>query len=368
MITYAEHKKKAKKVKIPVAGVTLRDVAKACGLSVYPVSRALNGKSGVTAETLDKVRKAARELGYNHAQNDLARRLSMRKSGETVKNNIIGLLMPKELGSSHFHFELFQGVAHELSNLGYGLLMVPAYNLQENKPIEAILPPSIMRGEVDGLIIHQGFDEEHINKLRNNTGFGDRPIVAMSEAYEQGPAVLRDERGGAKLALSHLISQGHKKIIYFYYDTEKYPCSERLAGYIEACEDAGVDSGEYLVGVKFDPKKTIDKILQQALDKHPDATALMALNDPNAIESCYALQRIGKQVPLDISVIGWDDSDPYLDAEGSNQLTSIHFDLDKIGSDSAKLLISIIEGKESADKRIIIPATLKIRKTTTIIN
>lgn len=346
------------------SSVTLRDVAEACGLSVFPVSRALNGKPGVTPETLKKVRKVAKELGYNQSQNDLARRLAMRKSGQKAINHVISLIMPNHLEKSNFFFELFRGISEEISTSGYGLLLLPNYDPIEGRKISVRFPLSVVRGEVDGLIIHSKLPEESLNRLRYDTGFRESPIVTINSKMGDYPSILRDEHKGAKLAMEHLLALGHRRIMYFSKDSEQYPENDRLKGYQEACKNTGISLSECLIPIPITYDRLMEEPLRTAANKHPEATALLAHNDPAAVRACYILQSLGKQIPEDISVIGWDDSDPFQDVTGKNILTSVRYDIAGIGRQTARKLIDMIEGNDDNKQKTLIPGSLIIRGST----
>jgi DNA-binding LacI/PurR family transcriptional regulator len=346
------------------SAVTLRDVAKACGLSVYPVSRALSGKPGVTPETLAKVRKAADELGYNYGQNDLARRLAMRKSGETPVNHVVGLLMPNHVEEVNFFFSMFRGISTEISAGGYGLLMLPTYDQAEHRELTITFPPSVMRGEVDGLIAHTSLSDELLSYLREDTGFGKRPIIGLTANIKGCPSILPDVRLGAKLALEHLLALGHRRILYFHKDERQYPGNERLAGYQDACQGAGLEPINCLIPVSIPLDHLIEQPLRQAIAEHPEATALLTHNDPVAISACYIMQNLGLRIPEDISVVGWDDTDPFPDATGENMLTSIHYDILAMGRLAARQLIARIEGRATDEAPLTMPPTLMPRGST----
>ena len=89
-----------------------------------------------------------------------------------------------------------------------------------------------------------------------------------------------------------------------------YPSDERLAGYGEACAAAGAARDECLLRVGIADDHHVVEPLREALRRHPEATALLTLNDPNALHACYALERMGVRIQDDISVVGWDDTDP----------------------------------------------------------
>ncbi len=341
--------------------VTLRDVARACGLSVYPVSRVLNGKYASAPETAEKIRRVAAELGYNQAQNDLARRLSLRKSGENPISHVIGLLMPNHLEKVNFFFSMFRGISEEISSAGYGLLMLPTYDLVEHCGVPVQFPPSVMRGEVDGFIVHSGMSNEMLNYLRNDTGFGNIPIVTITSKMDSCPAVLRDERLGAKLAMEHLLSLGHRRILYVSKNPQQYPENERLAGYGDACAAAGLSLSDCLIPLGIIHDFLLEEPLRNAIKNHPDATALLTLNDPVAIAACYLLQGMGMNIPGNFSVVGWDDSDPFPDTTGKNLLTSIRYDIIDMGRQAAKKLIRLIENPGNAGTDIVMAPTLMVR-------
>ncbi len=341
--------------------VTLRDVARACGLSVYPVSRALNGCPGVTAETVMKVQKVATELGYKYAQNDLARRLSLRKTGETPISHVIGLMMPNHLEKVNFFFSIFRGISEEISSAGYGLLMLSTYDPIEHRSVSVQFPPSVMRGEVDGFIVHSGMSCEMLDYLRNETGFGNRPILTINYRMDNCHTILRDERLGAKLAMEHLLSFGHRRILYISKNRHEYPENERLAGYGDACAAVGLNLSDCLIPFDIIHDFLLEEPLRNAVKNHPDATALLTHNDPAAIAACYLLQGMGMNIPENFSVVGWDDSDPFPDATGKNILTSVQYDIIDMGRQAAKNLIRLIENPGNVGADIVMPPTLMVR-------
>jgi DNA-binding LacI/PurR family transcriptional regulator len=346
--------------------VTLRDVAKACGLSVYPVSRALAGCPGTVPETVEKIKRVAAELGYRKEQNHLARRLALSKSGKKPACKVVGILFPGNFGRVNYFFTLFRGAMGEMSSLGNSLLTIPTYDLAERKPLNITFPPAVERGEVDGLLVHLAIDANHLRYLREETTFGNRPIVVMCVPEPGIPSVFCDEKEGARLALSHLLSLGHRRILHFQRPTLGFPLTVRMEGYAVACSQAGLDMDSCLIPVPIGRDHEVDPLLEHALRRHPDATALMALNDPNALLACYACQRLGLRIPDDISVVGWDDTDPFPDANGINQLTSVRFDIAGMGSAAAGMLLSLVEDPTRTPVDVIMKPLLIERGSTTV--
>lgn len=343
--------------------VTLRDVAKACGLSVFPVSRALNNKPGVNPKTLTKVRKAADKLGYDYTQHHAARSLALSKSGKTEINKLIAVVMPSHFEQSNYFFQLFKGVSEVATKRGYGLLLLSNYD-ESKGAFPPQFPPLVMRGELDGLIYNGNFDEIDVNHLRSKTRFGERPIVAMGCKNQYGPAVISDFQQGGELALKHLLEQGHRRILYYTKGNRSSPSSESLAGYKKACRSAGLKASDCLIPIKITHDHLSEEPLLRAIEKHHDATALLTHNDPVALTSFYALREKGISIPKQFSIIGQDDTNPIFDKKGNNSLTSISYNTIEIGRQAANILTDLIEEKTEAKDITFMPASLVIRKTT----
>jgi len=143
-----------------------------------------------------------------------------------------------------------------------------------------------------------------------------------------------------------------------------HPESERLGGYRQACREAGVSLDDCLIPVPLAYDHLAEKPLRDAVMANRDATALLAHNDPIAVMACYVLQGLGRCVPEDFSVVGWDDTDPFPDAAGRNQLTSIGFDVVDLGRRAARLLIARIERRQSGDVTVLVAPSLAVRGTT----
>lgn len=353
------------KGKVANRPVTLRDVARHCGLSVFPVSRALNGKPGVTPETMARVQAAAAALGYDPGQNLAARRLASRKTGERPRNHVLGLLIPSHLGKVRFFFELFRGIEEAASERGYSLLMVANYDPVARRELELKLPSAVWRGEVDGLLVHQVLPPGLLAELRAHPAFGARPILCMMGGEAPGClTVRRDERGGARLALAHLLALGHRRVLYLRRPSGGYPMDERESGYRDACAAAGLAPQSCLRPVFVDNDSEVEAPLHAALAAEPAATALMAINDPNALHACYALQRLGRRVPEDLSVLGWDDTDPLPDGRGENLLSTVRFDIAGLGRMAAESLMTAIAAPAEPPAALVLPAQLRPRRTT----
>ena len=104
--------------------------------------------------------------------------------------------------------------------------------------------------------------------------------------------------------------------------------------------------------------------LRGYLEEHPAVTAILPLNDSNAIHCWRVLQDAGYRIPEDISIIGFDDTDPLPDSNGNNLLTSVHLPLEEIGRETIRLLIRQIESRQMEQVEICLPVTLRVRNST----
>jgi DNA-binding LacI/PurR family transcriptional regulator len=348
----------------PHKPITIKDIAHHCGLSLYPVSRVLSGKPGVNEETAARIRAAAVELGYDPATSQGARRLALRKYSRQVVNHLVGVMIPMPVTRMTFFHHLFSGVSETLAMAGFGLVLTHTYNLVTHQSIDFPLPPAYGRGEVDGIIAHGGLSAELLDHLRHRSEFGARPIVSLTASAPGCTAILRDEWGGAYQAAAHLLSLGHRQIGYLRKGPSGYPVAVREGAYRQAFQDAGVDPAGLQPVIIGDLEDEVEEPLRQALAGGSRLTALLALNDPNAISVRYALQRLGVRVPDEISLIGFDDTDPLPDACGQNQLTSVQFPIADMGRTAARLLLEALHGEPSAPRDILVPGTLVVRATT----
>lgn len=108
-----------------------------------------------------------------------------------------------------------------------------------------------------------------------------------------------------------------------------------------------------------------DDPLATTLQAHPEITAFLAPNDASAHLAYDLFSRLGLRVPDDISLVGFDDTEPLYNAEGDNILTTVRLPLEELGRESARLLIARITRSEPEQREIMLPTELVIRGTTT---
>jgi LacI family transcriptional regulator len=377
------------------AGVTLQQIADHCGVSKCTVSLALNGSPRISAATATRVRVTAATLGYNPDLHAGARRLAMRKQGKAPINRIVALFFPTPptIGDSYFSQE-FNGVMAGLLEEKFGLLALdsPSFAVA---PAGDALWSAFTRGDVDGVIISHGTDKDTLcERVRANPGFSDRPIVHLISptTKAQDLSVHADDTAGGYLATQHLLALGHRHVLQFVFPIhsgleQPEHILRRQAGASRALADAGLapDTHLYLYPLPV-PQKWHDPALAPRylasltanttpadpashaflayLAAHPHITAIQGLNDATALRVWQILVQAGYRVPEDYSLIGYDDTDPMLDATGQNCLTSIRIPLQAIGREAARIIVRAISDSSSTPPAVTLPVDLMDRAST----
>ncbi|MEI6520612.1 MAG: LacI family DNA-binding transcriptional regulator [bacterium] len=374
---------------IEINQVTQADIARACGMRQATVSRALNGSSLVNEETRVRIAEIAMEMGYDLNQHDAARRMIMRRRGKQYINKVIALLYPREnLSGDGFFGRLFRGISTVVTAEEFGLLVqtMPNSLTDDHAPIP--LQHMFSGGNIDGIIHFPMYStRDIIPRLRTMHGFGNRPVVSLMAPMAGTTLIDTDQRQAGYIAGQHLLELGHKHILHFIFPTENTAQELRLAGLRDAYAHAGLNAADYLKTMEIvlfnswmnpgnlpgqrmnvpDAEIKPDPYREQFLafmHTHPEITAIIGLNDANALQTWYALSGIGWRIPDDISIIGFDDTDGIFDSEGRNLLTSLHVPLEEIGEIAARQIISQITETDSAEDEIILPIELMVRSST----
>ncbi len=363
--------------------VTLQDVADRCGVAKATVSRALNGNPEINSTTAARIRDMAAALGYDPAHFHQARRLAARRSGRRVLNHQVALLLPAYFHTSRYFSELFHGLLNTLTPRGYGISIsiIPGSHADA---FPLTFHPGIVRGEIDGVVLvgHPSHDKKVLPQLRRHLRDYPCPIVTMILPNAGCASVVADDAQGGYLAAQHLIAQGHRHIVYVYDGIEHHGFFRRRDGLWRALREANIEFDPWTscfpwCGVPIIPHhlETTGALLDsdaaggessllRLLREQPDITALLAQNDVTALQIWYLLRSAGYRIPEDISLVGYDDSDPLLDARGRNMLTTIALPLREIGQRAAELLLHQIDTAVVEATGLTLGVELVRRKTT----
>jgi DNA-binding LacI/PurR family transcriptional regulator len=320
--------------------VTIRDVARKCGVSVATVSRVINESDLVNEDTKKKVKEVIEQLGF--MPNTTARRLSTRSS------NMIGVMVPNI--SNPFFGELIQGIEERASEAGYDII-ISSYK-RENLYDDVV---ALRSRDIEGLIMSVvTSDDRALDYLYEN----GCPFVLTGPINYSRPVnyVTVDNKEGGKIAVEHLIKLGHRKIGYIQGNPESYINFLRLEGYKKALFSHKIELNAQYV-FSEDLKETLDKILK--MKERP--TAIFAFNDDTALCLMEGLARNGLNVPQDIALVGFDSVK--MSSFYSIELTTVDNRQFEFGRQAVDLLIQSINGDKNKTQQIIKTPQLIIRKS-----
>lgn len=325
---------------------TLQDVAKRAGVSTATVSKVLSNTPYFTEATRDKVMEAVRELGYR--PNLAARALS---SGKT---NIIAVVFPfiyDTIFKDPLVMRLLQGIEAVCTEKNYNLLLSTP-RLVDNKPDEHF-QRLIQSGYIEGLI---AIDNIPAVSFTDFSEASNIPSVILGH-HEGDYRVNVDNFQGGKMMMEDVIAQGHEKIGLISAKPEmNLAIQERVAGMQEAYQEAGFDREIPIVESDFSSEggaKSSELLLQD----NPDLTVIMSLNDRMAIGAMNTIQEMGKNIPHDISVTGYDDI-PLAETTQPG-LTTINQKPVESGRVAAELLLKRLNGEKPSN--VVISPALVIR-------
>ena len=273
---------------------TIYDVAKVAGVSVATVSHVINGTRRVAPDTAARVRRAIEELGYQ--PNGIAQSLRKRVT------YAIGVLVSDI--TNPFFAHLVRGVEDAAHAAGYSIIVC---NSDENSEKEDFYIRSLWRRRIDGMLIAPTRDGTS-PALKELVQKGIPFVFVDRKAKGIGaPAVLSDNGGGAYLATKHLIERGHRRIGIVLGIPGATTTEERLAGYRQALEEAGIPFSEELVvwgGYRVEGGRQAARALL-SLPKCP--TAVFCTNNLMTIGVLQELFSRDTQIPQQVAVVGFDD-------------------------------------------------------------
>ncbi|MGF2618310.1 LacI family transcriptional regulator [Rossellomorea vietnamensis] len=331
---------------------TIKDIAKAAGVSVTTVSRALNGYSDVKELTRQKIAAVAKEMNYS--PNTLARSLVMNKS------QTIGLLVSgftKESVKDNFTVEVLAGVNECASEMNYDLVL---FNTNSSMQREKTYTQLCRERRVDGVII-QGIrtDDPYLKEVVDS----DIPCVLIDIPISSDRVgyVTTDNELGADKAVQHLLELGHRNIGMVNGHEYAFVSQKRLKGYKRALENAGILYQHKWVADGSFKEDQANAATKELLKRNPEITALFCASDLMAIGSMKAAQELGKRVPEDISIIGYDDI--LLASYVSPALTTIAQNKFQLGFEAARMLLDLLT-KGDQPKQVILNTELKVREST----
>ncbi|MBA9026537.1 LacI family DNA-binding transcriptional regulator [Peribacillus huizhouensis] len=324
--------------------VTIKDIAKLANVSHTTVSRALNNSPLIKEDTKKKIIDLANQLNYSPNYN--AKSLVLQKS------HTIGLFFTSiEKGTSpSFFSDTVRGVNRVISG-EYNLFV---RGIDDYKDFS-----SITNHRFDGVILMSQSDEDHIfiyHILNQKI-----PLVVLNREMNETLIhnILSDDRIGAYEAVTYLINEGHRDIAIIEGIEGFKSTKERKEGYIQAMIDGQISiKNEYICKGKYDMASGYEA-MESLLSLEKPPSAVFCSNDDMAIGAMNAAFAHRLSIPVDISVVGFDDIG--FSQYTNPRLTTVKRPIEKISMQGAEKLLLLMERPDLPVERILVETELKIR-------
>ncbi|MCV6824562.1 MULTISPECIES: LacI family DNA-binding transcriptional regulator [Halocynthiibacter] len=326
---------------------TLKDIAKAAGVSVAAVSKVLNNREGVGEDTRQRILTTIDELGYN---------------GRAGRDSIVGsatiLTLEQYVTNDAFYGEILESV--KAASLRSGLdIGISVYRSATDMRV------AVEKSTVGGPLMLMGVDQPDIVDAVIDRGLTGVIVNGMDRSM-QLTSVSPDYHFGAALATQHLISLGHKDILHV---THPYRESirRRIDGFRNALEEAGIafNPEQHILdlGAPQNISLAARDIVLQRLKHEPVPTAIFCMNDMVALGAMQAAQSLGLSVPDDISIVGFDGLS--IGEYATPPLTSVQTNRASLGEIGVSLLVERINQPTAAVQRVTTGGKLIVRRSST---
>ncbi|MBN2502381.1 MAG: LacI family DNA-binding transcriptional regulator [Anaerolineales bacterium] len=322
--------------------ITIADVARTAGVSMMTVSRVVNNKDGVSQETRQQIQEIITKLGYRPS--------SIARSLVTQRTGTIGLVVP-DIANPYF-----SGIAHGVAEIahaeGFSVLLC---DTEEDPERELDLLEVLEEKRVDGVLV--GSPRQSTKVLLPLLKRYPNAVL-INRLFDAKTAeigfVLNDDRKGGYLATRHLITAGHSAIGFLTGPKGSYGSKKRLEGFRQAHTEAGMEVNPNLLTTCSPTVEGGHQSVLQLLEANPGLTALLCFNDMVAIGALQACIALGKKVPADLAIVGYDDIP--MASWVNPPLTTMRIPFEEMGRLATQLLINLLlECSENCDNVILEP-------------
>ncbi|MFI5610674.1 LacI family DNA-binding transcriptional regulator [Amycolatopsis sp. NPDC051903] len=332
---------------------TLEDVAAFAGVSRSTASRALNDDTYVSARSREKVLAAARDLGYS--PNQAARSLVTRRTGAIA----VVLSEPEaRLLDDPYRTAVMRAGYRELADVGCQMVLIFSDTREDLTRTVRFLEG----GHVDGVLV---FAPHRSDPLPRALRLLRVPVVFGGQAADlrRGVHVVDfDNEGGARLAVSHLVAAGRRRIATIAGPQDQSAPIDRLAGWRATLVDAGLDPE----GLAEESDFTLAggaRAMAALLERAPDLDAVFVASDMMAVGALRTLSSAGRTIPADVAVVSFDDNATLAPAM-TPPLTSVHQDPREQVHAMVETLVNLLDGQDLKPRRQILPVSLAVRESS----
>lgn len=331
--------------------VTIHDVARQAGVSINTVSRVVNDRPDVRAETRARVREVIAALGYR--PNGVARSLVRRES------RTLGLVVTDTTNpNTARQVRVFQQTA---ADAGYATMI---FDSEEGAAREEAALAVLDERAADGIAITPAAGSA-IAAVAPRLRERGVPVVLLNREVPGlvgCDAVLNDNAAGARAAVAHLVAVGRRRVAYITARLDVSTMRDRLRGYHDALTEGGVPEGGRRVQYAETTIEAATAATYTLLTETPTPDAIFAYNDLMAVGVLAALLDAGWRVPDDVALVGYDDITyaPHLRVP----LTTVAQPTDALARAAATCLLDRLRGDESPPRRVVIAPRLVVRASS----
>nr|WP_272946712.1 LacI family DNA-binding transcriptional regulator [Arthrobacter sp. ERGS1:01] len=326
-------------------GPSIGDVAREAGVSSQTVSRVSNGLTNVEETTKKRVLDAMKTLGYR--PNKAARAL---KSGQFKSIGVIMFSL-----SSFGNMRTLDAIATAAYQAGYSVTLIPLADPTTGNVSGAY--HQLREQQVDGVVI---IFEAHLLDQADITLPEDLPAVVIDSNAGDGYSVVdTDQEEGARLATRHLLDLGHRQVWHVGGPASSFSALHRAESWKQTLEDAGIEAPPVLRG---DWSSESGYQIGRELARNPEVKAIFAANDQMALGVMRAMHELGRAIPGDVSIVGFDDLEEA--ASFWPPLTTIRQDFHEVGRLSMEDLLRQVAGTGPANSATKVPTRLIVRDST----
>ncbi|MEJ3654355.1 LacI family DNA-binding transcriptional regulator [Actinomycetes bacterium KLBMP 9759] len=302
--------------------VTIRDVARSAGVSYQTVSRAFNDKGEINGDTKQRVMEAARALGYRPSR--FARGLVRQDTTS------IGLVIPDLLNP--FFTEVAAAALDAARQRGWHVLL---YDTADDRELE-LDALGVIGSQVDAVV---GYFYEPIEVIEKLVHGMPTVYIGRDRAGSTFTSIRIDGEPGIHAAVAHLVADGRRRIGMLDHGGDRPP-SVRRRWFLDAMQAHG------LVGTAVGADQSIgggERAMSEILDARPDLDGLLTYNDVIAIGAVRRAVQLGRRVPQDCAVIGFDGLS--IGAIVEPPLTSVRIDIKQLGALAVEQVAKLLAGE-----------------------
>ncbi|WP_251453659.1 LacI family DNA-binding transcriptional regulator [Microbacterium sp. Marseille-Q6648] len=323
---------------------TIHDVAAEAGVSVSTVSKAVNGRYGIAADTVQRVLDVVERLGYESSL--------VASSMRSFRTGVIGVLVAD---FEPFSAEILKGVAQALHSTRYDLLAYSGSRQADSTGWERRSLSRLSGTLIDGAIM--------VTPTVVSASV-DVPIVAIDPHTGRAdlPTVESDSYHGSLDAMEYLLGLGHRRIGFLAGRPDLRSAAARDAGYRKSLRDAGIDIDPALVRNGMYLLETARDEARVMLSNPRRPSAVFCANDMSAIALMEVAGELGIRVPDDLSVVGFDDVPEA--ARVSPGLTTVRQPMRRLGALAAEYVTGLLAGEQPPSLHVQLPTKLVVRGST----